>query len=225
MLSTDQVTGITDGHVIGLEELSVRLHPAAAQAFLNLRVAASEQGIDLVPCSGFRSFDEQQLIWNAKFDGERPLYGDNGETLCHADLDEQELLASILRWSALPGASRHHWGTDLDVIDRAAIPEGYDVRLMCDEYEEGGVFAKLGAWLDETLPRSEFFRPYTNDNGGVQREPWHLSFAPIAVSALDVLTIDALRDAVEHSELKGREKVLEMLPSIFERYVLNVDEP
>ena len=32
---------------------------------------------------------------------------------------------AILLWSALPGASRHHWGTDFDVFDRAAVPPDY----------------------------------------------------------------------------------------------------
>ena len=31
---------------------------------------------------------------------------------------------AILCWSALPGGSRHHWGTDCDVIDAAALPAG-----------------------------------------------------------------------------------------------------
>ncbi|MCZ8486094.1 D-alanyl-D-alanine carboxypeptidase family protein [Vibrio lentus] len=29
---------------------------------------------------------------------------------------EQQKLSAILRWSALPGASRHHWGCDFDVF-------------------------------------------------------------------------------------------------------------
>ncbi len=37
---------------------------------------------------------------------------------------EAERVAAILVWSALPGASRHHWGTDCDVIDAAALPPG-----------------------------------------------------------------------------------------------------
>lgn len=225
MLSPEQLTGKADSHVIELEELSVRLHPAAARAFLKLRLAAHDEGIDLMPCSGFRSFDEQSAIWNAKYKGERPLYDDDGEPVCHADLDQRALLECILRWSALPGASRHHWGTDIDVIDRAAVPDGYQVRLMGDEYEAGGVFESLGQWLDGTLPGSEFFRPYSVFCGGVQREPWHLSFAPIAVPSLDLLTLAALREAVETSELRGRDNVLAMLPDIHQRYVVNITDP
>jgi len=36
-------------------------------------------------------------------------------------LRASEKIASILRWSALPGTSRHHWGTDLDIIDAKAL--------------------------------------------------------------------------------------------------------
>ena len=39
-------------------------------------------------------------------------------------------MVGILEWSALPGASRHHWGSEFDVFDLAALPEGYRVQLL-----------------------------------------------------------------------------------------------
>ena len=56
-------------------------------------------------------------------------------------------MRAILHWSALPGASRHHWGTEIDVIDRAALLHGQLAQLVPDEYAADGVFAKLGLWL------------------------------------------------------------------------------
>ena len=88
-----------------------------------------------------------------------------------------------MRWSALPGASRHHWGTDIDVFDQAAMPEGYQLKLTTDEYTGQGLFAPLCTWLQDYLAKEdspEFFLPYAEDRGGVAVEPWHLSYRPIA---------------------------------------------
>ncbi|NIM47861.1 MAG: D-alanyl-D-alanine carboxypeptidase family protein, partial [Gemmatimonadales bacterium] len=86
-----------------------------------------------------------------------------------------------LRWSALPGASRHHWGTDLDVYDLAARPEGYEVELIPEEVDAGGMFGPLHEWLDGRIAADAafgFFRPYERDRQGVAPERWHLSYAP-----------------------------------------------
>ena len=88
---------------------------------------------------------------------------------------------AILLWSALPGASRHHWGTEIDVIDRAALRPGQHAQLIPAEYCAEGVFGGLDRWLTEHAGAFGFFRPYDRDRGGVQPEPWHLSFAPVSV--------------------------------------------
>ena len=113
-----ELTGRARTHIVEVSEPPCALHAAAVTPFLNLRRAARSEGIDLVPVSSFRDFARQLAIWNAKFSGEKPLYDADGRTLEAARLAPEERIAAILRWSALPGASRHHWGTDLDLIDR-----------------------------------------------------------------------------------------------------------
>ncbi len=127
-----------------------------------------------------------------KYRGERPLYDAAGNVRDHASLDASELIEGILCWSALPGASRHHWGTDIDVVDRAAMPEGYRYKLVPEEYAAGGVFDALNVWLDANIARFGFYRPYAEYRGGVHPEPWHLSFAPVASAALALLTPDLI---------------------------------
>ena len=68
-----------------------------------------------------------------------------------------------------------------------------------------------------------FFRPYATDRGGVQPEPWHLSYAPVSVRALQMLSLEVLREALEGAELPGQQAVLDRLPELYERYVVNVD--
>jgi LAS superfamily LD-carboxypeptidase LdcB len=223
--SPAELTGRTRGHIVDLADPPASLHHAVVEPFLALRRAAAADGIDLVPVSSFRDFGRQLAIWNGKCRGERPLLGVDGQPLDARRLDEDELVAAILVWSALPGASRHHWGTDFDAIDRAAMPEGYRPQLVQEEYSPGGVFGRLGAWLDGHAAQHGFYRPYTTWRGGAQPEPWHLSYAPVAGQALAQFSPAMLRAALAESELDARAAVEKVLPALFERYVASVDAP
>jgi LAS superfamily LD-carboxypeptidase LdcB len=225
MFNELELTGRAATHVVQRDDLRAAVHRDTLSAFLALRDAAAIDGIEIEIASGFRDFAAQLRIWNMKYRGERPLYDVAGNIRDHASLDAQELIAGILCWSALPGASRHHWGTDIDVIDRSAMPDGYRYRLVPEEYAAGGVFARLNAWLDENISRFEFFRPYASYQGGVYPEPWHLSHAPTAVVALQLLTPQVVAATVRDAELLGRDEVLTRLADIYRDYVLNICAP
>jgi LAS superfamily LD-carboxypeptidase LdcB len=220
-----ELTGRTRTHVVDLEEPRCTLHRAVVGPFLALRGAAARAGIDLVPVSSFRDFQRQQLIWNGKCRGERELLDRNGLRLDPAKLAQDGLISAILLWSALPGASRHHWGTDMDVIDAAAVAEGSKVRLEPAEYAPGGSFSRLNDWLDENAATSGFYRPYAVDRGGVHPEPWHLSYAPLAQQAMAAFSIAALEDALDAEGVDVLEAVRPRLPEIVARYVMNVEAP
>jgi LAS superfamily LD-carboxypeptidase LdcB len=193
--------------------------------FLALRAAARLADIDLVPVSSFRDFDRQLAIWNGKASGERELRDSDGQLMDALALDDDARVAAILHWSALPGASRHHWGTDLDVIDAAALPPGYRPQLIPEEYAPDGVFAQLNDWLDVHAARFGFYRPYATKRGGVQPEPWHLSHAQLAQAALAQYSADVLRAALQAAPVAARAAIDRRLPEILARYVLNVDAP
>ncbi len=218
-LSGLELTGRASTHVREVPELRCLLHPLAAAALQAMRAAAALAGIDLVPVSGFRDFARQLAIWNEKFSGARPLLDRAGEPLAADALDEAGRVAAILVWSALPGASRHHWGSDCDLIDRAALSAGAAVELLGKHYGAGGCYAALAAWLKGHAHDYGFFLPYDIDRGGVQPEPWHYSFAPIAVPAQAALRPELLRAALADSALRGWGSVSAELPRIFERYV------
>jgi LAS superfamily LD-carboxypeptidase LdcB len=204
------------------DDLRAAIHRDALEPFLALKDSARAAGIELEIASGFRDFAAQLRIWNMKYRGERPLYDAAGNVRDHASLDPVELIEGILCWSALPGASRHHWGTDIDVIDRAAMPEGFRYKLVPDEYAPGGVFHTLNGWLDANIARFGFYRPYAEYRGGVHPEPWHLSYAPIASVALSLLTPELIAATVRDSEVLGKDEVLARLPEIYRTYVANV---
>lgn len=223
MLNELELTGRARSHVVQRDDLAAALQPDTLEAFLAMREAAARAGLAIEIVSAFRDFAAQQNIWDRKFRGERPLYDASGNVVDHARLNEEELIDAIVCWSAVPGGSRHHWGTEIDVFDRAALPEGYRVRLLPEEAALGGVFHRLHQWLDKNCASFGFYRPYRAYRGGFYPEPWHLSYAPVSTIALELLTPELFADAVRASSMLGRERVLSRLNSIYRQYVANVD--
>jgi LAS superfamily LD-carboxypeptidase LdcB len=219
------LTGRDRGHLIELDDPRCTLHRAAVRPFLAMRAAAARAGFELVPVSSFRDFGRQRAIWNAKYRGERQAADRRGRPVDMTALDPGARVETILLWSALPGASRHHWGSDVDVADGKVMAAGYRPRLELAEYRRGGPFAGLSAWLDGNMRRFGFYRPYTRRGRGVQPEPWHLSYAPVAQPALARMTLGLLAQAVTGAGVAGEDEILARLPAIRERYVLDVDAP
>ena len=203
-----------------------RLLPQVAAAFADLKTDASAAGFDLAVASSFRSFERQCAIWNSKAQGQRAVHDDSGVILQRNELSQEQWLHAILRFSALPGTSRHHWGSDLDVYDAAAVAGDYQIQLTPQEVAPGGVFDPLHCWLDERMATGQshgFYRPYAVDRGGVAPERWHLSYAPVArscESGLSVRTLRAAWDSIaEEPRLVLRELVEVDLEQILARYV------
>ena len=215
-----ELTGRARTHVIEVPELGCSVHRDVVAPLLDLAAAArAEAGIELSVVSAFRDFGRQCDIWNAKWRGERALLDRSGRPLAAQGLDTDARIDAILAWSALPGARRHHWGTDLDVIDRAALPSGDRPQRVPQEYEPGGVFGRLGAWLAAAIGRFGFYRPYSRDLGGVQPEPWHLSHAATARPACAALTVEVMAEAIGSAEIEGRARLLERMADIRARFV------
>ncbi len=229
-LDTTALLGQSDSHLCSLtdaEELGALVHRNAVDAFRALRTAAGAGGFDLAILSGFRSFDRQLSIWNRKATGQLAVLDSDARPLDIASLSERDLVFSILRWSALPGASRHHWGTDLDVYDAASTPPGYEIELVPAEVEAGGIFAPLHEWLDARIAdgtASGFFRPYDRDRGGVAPERWHLSYSPIASAYERMLTPALLRETLQQADMKLSNVVLAHIDEIFARFVTNTNQ-
>ena len=219
----DQLTGRSRTHLLEIEDPACVLHREVIKPFLAMRAAAAADGIELVAFSGFRDFDRQLGIWNGKFRGERPIQDRSGKPLDALAMSPAERVAAILWWSALPGASRHHWGTDFDVLDARAKPPDYKLRVVPEEYLTGGIFNRLTLWLDAHMHAFGFFRPYATDRGGVAPEPWHLSYAPVARQAQAALSVENLRVVLAESAIEGKDEVLAALEPNYSSYVLNVD--
>jgi len=222
VLSSRQLTGVDESHLVALP-CGQRMQRDAARAFALLQADARAAGFDLAIASSFRSYQRQLAIWNAKVSGQRSVYDDTGQCLDLSALSASEKLHAILRYSAIPGSSRHHWGTDVDVFDAAAIAGDYQVQLSPGEVAAGGVFDPLHCWLDERMAQQRshgFYRPYSSDCGGVAVERWHLSYAPGAMACAGLITQQLLRECWDcQQDLLLREEIDRNLADILQRYV------
>ena len=220
-----ELTGQIRTHIADVSGPDCALHTQVVAPFLNLRRAALADGFDVIPQSSFRDFSRQLMIWNGKFSGAKPMLDMAGRPIDVRHLGIGERIEAILLWSALPGASRHHWGTDVDLIDARATAPGYRVQLTPEEFTAGGPYAALAGWLEVNAPRFGFFRPFRGVLSGVQPEPWHFSFAPIAEDARRKMTPAVLHKAVAAAPLLGKALVLARLDELHARYVAAIDWP
>jgi len=218
-----KVAGLDETGLVAFEDSSrnVMLHREVVEPFRLLQQDAREAGFTLGIVSAYRSFDRQIAIWNGKASGKRDLLDDDGRVLDPSLLSDAEKLHAILRWSAIPGVSRHHWENDLDIYDAAVVPL-VDVQLTQFEVVDGGVFFPLHEWLGEKIVRNEsrgFYRPFAVDQGGVAQELWHLSYLPLAVQYAPVAERESLLSLWKEHDLALLEALVPELDTVWNRYV------
>lgn len=203
------------------EHQGQRIHTDVYSPLLHLQKEAASAGFELGVASGFRSFDRQQRIWDDKANGRRAVLSDQGLPLDIDKLAKEQLLHAILRWSALPGTSRHHWGTDFDVFDKSALSANACLQLTLEETQECGPFYEFHQWLSDYLEQSNcvFFRPYTRPKGGVAPEPWHLSYAPLSSEMQKQFNLHQFSEFIADSNIALKDLVLDQLDAIYSAYV------
>ncbi|MDN3682669.1 M15 family metallopeptidase [Vibrio tapetis subsp. quintayensis] len=224
-MNPEQLTGKSVGHLIEVSTATqtLSLHHQMKQAWLSLYNKAKQDGFELCIASGFRDFSRQRAIWNGKFSGERVILSGNGQPLDAEKLTDNEKMSAILKWSALPGASRHHWGCDIDVYAKDRLPN--DTRLMLEPWEyDSGHQQEFNDWMQHALPEFDFFLPYDVFRGGVAAEPWHISYAPVSVAAIELLTPDIIHTALIADPILGQQSVLSCLDDIYRTYVTNIGD-
>ncbi|WP_242620290.1 M15 family metallopeptidase [Shewanella maritima] len=208
--------GLSSKHLTQIGNKLVEHHTAAA--FNQLQRAGAKHGLDIQICSAFRDFERQSLIWNNKALGKRPVLDSQSKPLDISKLTHEQLLKAILLWSAFPGSSRHHWGTDIDVFDAASIDVN-DLQLVSEEYQANGPCYELYQWLRVNAARFGFYFPFQHGKSGVSAEPWHLSFYPVAKHFLDAFSTDALAQVLDKSEVELSDELVNDLPNLVSRYV------
>lgn len=170
------------------------IHKTAYKSFIRMQKAALKDGIDIQIVSGFRSFDRQLKIWNKKY----KQYQKQG-------LDNKVIIEKIISYSTIPGTSRHHWGTDIDIIDRSVkLPKN---GLLDEEHYHGqGAFCQLNEWMQRHAHKFGFYLVYTCNfhRGGFKYEPWHYSYLPLSKSFLKTyLNLDH-KDLFKGVDIEGK---------------------
>ena len=211
--------GLDSQHLVDC--LGYRLQQQTANAFIAMQSAAKADGIDLQICSAYRDFDRQLLIWNNKVSGNRPVLDQNSVPVDIRFLTANELIDYILLWSAIPGMSRHHWGTDIDVFDANKINK-QELQLVSTEYQADGPCFKLSQWLAQHAQQFGFYLPFQQGLSGVSPEPWHLSYYPVATHYIKQFNPAELAAVLTASDVSLKQHILAQLDELVAEYVYRV---
>lgn len=218
-VASPHLYGLSSAHLV--EYCGFLLETETAVAFEKMRIAAAKDGITLEICSAFRDFERQQHIWNAKASGKRVLLDSDSKPVDINDKTPEQIIALILLWSALPGTSRHHWGTDIDVFDGNAIPKD-KLQLVPQEYASNGPCHQLYIWLVQNAQRFGFYFPFQQGLSGVSPEPWHLSYLPVSKGFLNSFDTQTLRKILQDSSVLYKESLFNNLEGLAQEYVFRV---
>jgi D-alanyl-D-alanine carboxypeptidase len=139
------------------------LRQEAYIAFKKMAIAAKKDGISLKIVSATRNFAQQKAIWETKW-----------QTKYAHIQDPQQRALKILEFSSMPGSSRHHWGTDMDLND------------LNNEYFATGAGKKMYDWLLQHAATFGFCQPYSaGRTDGYQEEKWHWTYLPLSKPLTD----------------------------------------
>jgi LAS superfamily LD-carboxypeptidase LdcB len=161
-------------------------------SLMKMIAAAKKDGIQFQVISASRSFDQQKNIWEKKWLDRKQQFP-----------DEKMRAQNILRYSSMPGTSRHHWGTDFDL--NSLNPQYFNQGRGKLEYE----------WLIKNAKQYGFYQPYSDDEKrtGYQEEKWHWSFFPL--SSIYLSTYIATIKPEDINGFKGAQqaKTLQVIPN------------
>lgn len=189
--SAKALTGRGDLALVGT---SFKLQMEAFNAFQEMKKTALKEGIIIKIVSGYRSFSRQKKIWNRKYN----LYISQG-------IMPNAALQKIIEYSTLPGSSRHHWGTDIDIID--ASVKAPNNLLVESNYDEDGPYFELKKWMDKNAESYGFYLVYTknSDRKGFKYEPWHYTYKPLSEPMLKAFKKIDLIAFYKNLELNGNQ--------------------
>lgn len=185
------------------------LRKDALKDFIRMHNAAKTEGIELQIRSATRNFDYQKGIWERKWTGETILSdGINAAT----DIERgKDRALKILEYSSMPGTSRHHWGTDIDL------------NSFSNDWFGIGEGLKLYNWMLAHAAQYGYCQPYTAKGDlrpdGYNEEKWHWSYKPVSEKLLNEAQ-DHLKNEMIQG-FKGSEEAVSI--DVVSKYVLGVN--
>ncbi len=186
----------------------MHLRKDAYAAFVSMYNAAKKDGVTLKIISATRPFHHQKRIWEAKWTGKRAV---NGKRLPAKVDNAKERALLILHYSSMPGTSRHHWGTDIDLND------------LNNRYFERGVGQRIYKWMSANASKYGFCQVYSpkgdNRPWGYEEEKWHWSYLPVAKRLTELYK--TTMNNTDISGFKGSETAISI--DMINKYVLGIN--
>jgi len=135
--------------------VDVQLNFDAATAFTKLYNAMLEDGLGILPLSGYRTYEEQLAIFNYNVE----LHAAEGMTV-------EEARKVTEGFVAIPGSSEHQYGRSIDVTIDGTTNHTFHK-------------TEQGRWLIDNAHKYGFIIRYPDDKvdiTGINYEPWHLRY-------------------------------------------------
>ena len=160
---TGQFEYIQDSNFIkvnsSLAVQDIYLQKEVYEKYLEMYNHAKKDEVNLVLLSGTRNLPHQIKVWSRKW---------------NLNTSPKNATKQNLEFVAMPMASRHHWGTDLDFWD------------ISNNLEKGKSEYK---WLIQNANKYGFYQVYTSkeeehNRTGYNEEKWHWSYLPLACEYL-----------------------------------------
>lgn len=167
------------------------------EAFKKMYAAAEKEGFKLTVLSATRHFTNQKNIWETKW-----------HKLQNTVADPTARARKILEYSSMPGSSRHHWGTDIDLAN------------LTNAYFDTGNGKKMYAWMLKNAASFGFCQPYTAGRPtGYFEEKWHWSYMPLSKKMTDFAEKNLKNEMIKG--FLGSETAVDI--DIVKNYVLGIN--
>jgi len=169
-----------------------KLRKEAHIAFKKMQAEALKSNIKIGAVSSYRSYNHQKQIWERKYKSNQSK-----------GFSTLENINKIIEYSTIPGTSRHHWGTDIDIYQtNVKQPNGV---LQAKNFHGNGTFCKLKEWMDKNSERFGFYLVYTDlpKRKGFKYEPWHYSYKPLSQKYLKAYRKLNILEIIKKDKLLG----------------------
>ncbi|MEK7564026.1 MAG: M15 family metallopeptidase [Patescibacteria group bacterium] len=142
------------------------LRKETLNAYLKMQEAAQREGVQIKISSATRNFEYQREFWNGKWSTNTEIDAIEKNT------ENFNRFKKILEYVSVPGTSRHHWGTEID-INGANLAYFNSIKGI-REYQ----------WLAKNAGTFGFCQTYRNKDidkrTGYNEERWHWSYTPLS---------------------------------------------
>lgn len=209
-ITFDELIGMGTPELFGTD---FKLRKTAYLAFLELSAEALKSNIRVQVVSSYRSFNHQNKIWERKY----KRYQNSG-------MSPKASLKKIIEYSTIPGTSRHHWGTDLDIIDANVTQPKHVLNPI--HFETGSCFSDFKKWMDKHANNFGFFLVYTDTKTrkGFKYEPWHYSYKPLSKPYLNDFKKLNIKQILTSTKLMGHEYFSEsFITNYWNEHVLDIN--